>query len=284
MRTKNKNTKPAPIQDALSNSVVLACVESIATGHSTMNHHTQESFCAECGVNLDDGDDHTPDCLMLRAQGLMAALAKHSSPQLGDPVAQMKHIVTGVREFYLGLLARHLPGEAFDMARSGAATQAAFDGVAGMFLSLLEPEQAPPARLVAAPLPQGLVTDENGVMTYYGMLSHHAHGDASKILFLSSLTDPLAEVLSDNISYKNVTARYWITDTPMSKEAAQEGFIRQVMGDAKCDFGAHYSELTGYLWTDEEVVIGGHDLMAELHSFVGKWLILEIEIHGKKKR
>lgn len=50
----------------------------------------------------------------------------------------MKQIVTGVREVYLGMMARHLPGEAFDLARSDVATQVAFDGVANLFLSLVE--------------------------------------------------------------------------------------------------------------------------------------------------
>lgn len=115
--------------------------------------------------------------------------------------------------------------------------------------------------------------------TYTGLLSLQSWGDADDILFLSSLPDPLAEHLKEDISRKQVTARYWITDKSATKDEAQESFVRQLVGAAKCDFGSRYSELTGYLWTDEECNIGGHDLIRELHTYVGKWLILEIEIH-----
>ncbi len=128
---------------------------------------------------------------------------------------------------------------------------------------------------------QGIERDENGLTTYSGTLALHSYGEADDILFLSSLANPLAEVLQDDIARKTVTARYWITDKPVSKAEAQECFIRQLMGDAGCKFGSRYSEITGYLWTDEEVKIGGHDLMAELRSYVGKFLILEIETHDR---
>lgn len=136
----------------------------------------------------------------------------------------------------------------------------------------------------AEPVEAGVHSEGNGVTTFTGMLSLHSHGEGGNVLFLSSLQNPLAEEMQDRISRKTVTARYWITDQPVSKEAANEGFMRRVMGDASCDFGAHYSEVTGFLWMDEEVKIGGHDLIAELRSHVGKWLILEIEVHKKSNK
>ncbi|MNJ80064.1 hypothetical protein D3C77_783070 [compost metagenome] len=51
------------------------------------------------------------------------------------------------------------------------------------------------------------------------------------------------------------------------------------MGFCDVGYGARYSELTGYLWTDEYLKVGGHDIIEELRSYVGKWLILEIEVH-----
>ena len=50
-----------------------------------------------------------------------------------------------------------------------------------------------------------------------------------------------------------------------------------VMGDANVDLQSRYSEITGYLWTDEDLNVGGHDLLAELKGHVGKWLIMEVE-------
>jgi len=112
--------------------------------------------------------------------------------------------------------------------------------------------------------------------TYEGLLYLHSHGEACDILFLSSCSEPLAEEL-EWISGKNVTIRYWITEQKCTKEEAQEDFVRQIMGSADCLFGARYSEITGYLWTDEDLNVGGHDVIAELKSFIGQWLILEIE-------
>lgn len=116
--------------------------------------------------------------------------------------------------------------------------------------------------------------------TYEGLLSLHSWGEASDILFLSSLRDPLAEELQTDIAREIVTVRYWITDQKATKEQAQKEFLKKLMGAADCDFGSHYSEITGYLWTDEKCKIGGHDLVAELRNHVGKWLVLEIDIYG----
>jgi hypothetical protein len=116
--------------------------------------------------------------------------------------------------------------------------------------------------------------------TYTGLLSLHSWEEADDILYVSSLKDPLAEVLQDDIANKTVTARYWITDKEATKEQALVAFLKKLSGVADCDFGSAYSEITGYLWTDEECKIGGHDLIGELKSHVGKWLILEIDVHG----
>ena len=116
-------------------------------------------------------------------------------------------------------------------------------------------------------------------ITYKGLLSEQSVGDADDLLFLSSQSDPLGEILQEDIEGKQVTVRYWVTDKEATKEEAVKGFLDTLIGVADCNFGSCYSEITGYLWTDEECNIGGHDLLAELHSYVGKWLILEIDVH-----
>jgi len=116
-------------------------------------------------------------------------------------------------------------------------------------------------------------------LTYRGLLSEHDVGDSDDLLFLSSRSSPLGELLQRDITGKPVSVRYWITDKEATKEEATTDFLRTVIGLAECKFGARYSEITGYLWTDEECNIGGHNLLAELHSYIGKWLILEIDIH-----
>jgi hypothetical protein len=112
-----------------------------------------------------------------------------------------------------------------------------------------------------------------------GLLSLHSYGEADDILFVSSERGPLAEVLHERIARKRVSARYWITEKLCTLDEAQEDFVRRLFGGADTRFGSHYSEITGYLWTDEKVKIGGHDLIEELRNNVGKWLILEVVIH-----
>ena len=45
-----------------------------------------------------------------------------------------------------------------------------------------------------------------------------------------------------------------------------------------------YSEITGYLWTDEVVKIGGHDLLKEFETHLGKYLYMEIEYYEEPIR
>lgn len=115
-------------------------------------------------------------------------------------------------------------------------------------------------------------------LTYQGLLSLHGY-DGEDFLYLSSLRMPLADELKNAISGRLVSVRYWITDKPATKEEATMDFVKLLAGVANCEFGAHYSEPTGYLWTDESINIGGHGIMDELQSSVGKWLIMEIDVH-----
>jgi hypothetical protein len=103
--------------------------------------------------------------------------------------------------------------------------------------------------------------------------------DYDAFLFVDSAHAPLAVVLRGLISNRQVTVRYWITDEQCSKEEAVESLVMRLHGLAECKFDSHYSELTGYLWTDEEVKVGGHDLIRELESFVGMYLTLEVDVY-----
>jgi hypothetical protein len=121
-------------------------------------------------------------------------------------------------------------------------------------------------------------------LTFAGWLSE-GYGESEEALVLgdpgNGVNDnPLVDTLESEIHGKQVTVRYWVTDQKVTREEAQEAFLESVFGAAVVDFHAHYSEITGYLWTDEELNIGGHDLLAELKSHIGKWLILEIDVHS----
>ena len=112
---------------------------------------------------------------------------------------------------------------------------------------------------------------------YKGLLSLRTWGDAEDILYLSTLKDPLVEELKW-MARKRVSVRYWITDKPCSINEASVAAMMTAMGDADVNLQSFYSEITGYLWTDEDLVVGGHDLLEELKSSAGKWLILEVRV------
>ena len=85
------------------------------------------------------------------------------------------------------------------------------------------------------------------------------------------------------ITGKRVTARYWITDFPCTKEEAAYAYLCVLLGKSECTYNAVYSEYTGYLWSEELFKIGGHDLFEELKNNHGKWAILELEVYELKK-
>lgn len=107
--------------------------------------------------------------------------------------------------------------------------------------------------------------------------------DRSDNIYFKDERVPLADVLQHDICGKQVTVCYWITDQACTKDEAQEQFLKRLYGAAECEFYAHYSDITGHLWTDEELTIGGHDLIDELNSYVDKFVILDIEVHHDNK-
>ena len=117
--------------------------------------------------------------------------------------------------------------------------------------------------------------------TYAGKVLQREYGEADDVIYLSTMDEPLAESL-DWMHKKQVTVRYWVTDDEQSKDDVQREFMLSVLGVADVDFGAVYSECTGHLWTDEELNVGGHDLLGEIRTYVGKWLILEITTREDK--
>lgn len=111
---------------------------------------------------------------------------------------------------------------------------------------------------------------------YAGWLEVHDQDEAMDILFLSGSEEPLSETL-EWMAGKQVCVRYWITDKQATADEAQEEFMSRLIGVADVKFWSHYSDVTGYLWTDEDLNVGGHDLQREFRSHLGKWLILEVE-------
>jgi aldehyde:ferredoxin oxidoreductase len=73
------------------------------------------------------------------------------------------------------------------------------------------------------------------------------------------------------ISRNNVSICYYVSDMPMEPE-----HLKSLFGDVRTKYNVVYSECTGYLWTDEDLKVGGHDLLSELESFAGKYLHMQV--------
>ena len=96
--------------------------------------------------------------------------------------------------------------------------------------------------------------------------------------------EPIGEEL-DYMSGNIVTVRYYISDKEATEEELQEDFlINTLYGNLESEYGAFYSEVTGYLWTDDKLNIGGHDLRKELESYVGKYLYLIVAIDEESQK
>lgn len=121
-------------------------------------------------------------------------------------------------------------------------------------------------------------------MLFQGWLSEGCDGEADYLLMLTfdGKTVVLAEHIvnqAELVQHKKTTVRYWTSAEETNIEAMQEATAKQAIGKLDALYQHRYSECTGYLWTDEELNIGGHDLIEELKGDIGKYLILEMEVH-----
>ena len=97
---------------------------------------------------------------------------------------------------------------------------------------------------------------------------------------------PLADAVYECTGYgrDTVTVSYHITDKPHTGEELTAMVIAKICGvnlsgDLTAKYGHRYSEMTGYLWTDEKFQVGGHDVLAELATYWGKWCHLILTVH-----
>jgi hypothetical protein len=117
--------------------------------------------------------------------------------------------------------------------------------------------------------------------TLKGELSEGEDGDNYSALFCGGKV--VAKWADELLSQKRqVTIRYWLCPHKMSKEEAQQGFIEELCGLGEGEYHHAYSEITGYLWTDAEFIVGGHNMLQRLseQEALGKYLILEMVVHA----
>ncbi len=108
-------------------------------------------------------------------------------------------------------------------------------------------------------------------------------GEGDKCLAVLDLKTSVDDIIlyewfNDHLVGKCVTVRYYVCDKEMSVDEALEAFLGKLYGAVDTEYGAVYSETTGYLWFDDKFSVGGHNLRDELVSYVGKYLILLVTI------
>lgn len=116
-------------------------------------------------------------------------------------------------------------------------------------------------------------------LIYKGFIKEGIKGENYDALFIGDTDGPIAEILQNEINGREVSVRYWISDTEKTKEQLQESLLKNLFGAVDAEYQDAYSDYTGYLWTDENLEIGGHDLLGELQSNIGKFIWLEIDVH-----
>jgi len=126
----------------------------------------------------------------------------------------------------------------------------------------------------------GVINDydksKKNIREYKGWLSIKPYGENDDTLFMGN--EPLA-IQTEELDGKTVSVRYFTSDKEKTKDEILENFIKMCMGRAEVNCFDRYTEITGYIGSVHDLMIGGHDLLYELESFVGQYCVIEAEIH-----
>lgn len=96
---------------------------------------------------------------------------------------------------------------------------------------------------------------------------------------------PFTKEMAGKISWYDSYAsiQMLIGETPIDVNHIDETKIVSMMGEVESEYYHRYSDLTGYLWTDEGFKCGGHDIPKILRSNIGKYIHMEIELYQPKR-
>ena len=90
------------------------------------------------------------------------------------------------------------------------------------------------------------------------------------------------EILNNQYFSNRFTCVSFVTSDSEITDPAKlvEGFLRKIMGDIEFQYYHHYSSYTGYLYTNEEFNVGGHDIKKLLECNCGKYIHMEIDLYN----
>jgi hypothetical protein len=112
------------------------------------------------------------------------------------------------------------------------------------------------------------------------------------IILAESLNDKLGQI-KRKCQKKGISAQisYHVSNKKMTELELLDNKLKVIYGSPEADYGHHFSDLTGYLWTDEILVVNNHDIIEEIYNIIGGkyqeklknnyYLFLKIEFHKK---
>lgn len=112
---------------------------------------------------------------------------------------------------------------------------------------------------------------------FKGLVSEGEYGEYWAAIFVGENSEPFAKEFDDLFSRKEISVRYWISDSEKEIDELKRNMLLKIVGSVDADYRDAYSDITGYLWTDQEAKVGGHDLISELQSSIGKYLYMEVD-------
>ena len=98
---------------------------------------------------------------------------------------------------------------------------------------------------------------------------------------------PLSMRIESEIKWEHKFAnvRIIISDNQIKDPSENfEDYIKFISGAPSAERCLRYSELTGYLYTEEDFKVGGHDLIKILDLNFGKYIHMEIELFVDKEK
>ena len=126
------------------------------------------------------------------------------------------------------------------------------------------------------------MSENSTTKIYKGYLELFNYGEEEILSFKGDdvcFENHLLSFIEDDMSLHGnfLSVRYYVSNHELSEERLLEEFLKNLYGFGDVIYDARYSETTGYLWTDEDLRVGGHDLLSELRSNIGKYLWIEIK-------
>jgi hypothetical protein len=128
---------------------------------------------------------------------------------------------------------------------------------------------------------------QNKPVVFRGQIILSSNGETEVLHLLNTETwttgvDPLADEIANRRWNKPfLSVKYYVSSWEIPEKEIQASYLKYLYGKNEAKYEMVYSEITGYLWTDEEIVVGGHDLLDELMTHLGKWLHMEITFYSE---